>query len=195
MLTSVVITSINHVLRSEPWVCGRLQRHSGRTVSIRIPPMMDFSIEIDGEGKLRPVDGAQPADAALALPLLFMPRLIAREPDAFESITVSGDQAFAGELIALVRQIDPGVILAHDLSKTVGDIPAHRIVQAGEHLVRWQIENVDRLSQALAEYCTEETGFLTKPAAIERFAQEVQNLQFDIEKLEQRLNQLGRLIR
>lgn len=154
---------------------------------------MGFSVEIDDEGRLRPVDGMQPTDAALTLPLLSMPRLVAREPDAFEAITVSGDQAFAGELIAIARQIDPGVILAHDLSKTVGDIPAQRIVQAGEQLVQWQSGNVHRLAQTLAEYCTEESGFLTKPAAVEQFAQEVQNLQFDIEKLEQRLNQLGRL--
>lgn len=157
--------------------------------------MMGFSVEIDSEGKLRPVDGAQPADAALTLPLLLLPRLVAREPDAFEPVTVSGDQTLAGELIAIAKQIDPGVILAHDLSKTVGDIPAHRIVQAGEQLVQWQTGNVQRLAQTLAEYCTEESGFLTKPAAVERFAQEVQNLQFDIEKLEQRLNQLGRLTR
>jgi ubiquinone biosynthesis protein UbiJ len=195
MLTSVVITSINHVLRSEQWACAQLQSHAGRTIGIRISPMMGFSVEINSEGKLQPVDNTQPADAILTLPLLMLPHLVAREPGAFESVTVSGDQTFASELIAIAKQIDPGVILAHDLSKTVGDIPAHRITQAGEYLVRWQIENVDRLSQALAEYCTEETNFLTKPAAIERFAQEVQNLQFDIEKLEQRLNQLGRLTR
>lgn len=157
--------------------------------------MMGFSVEIDSEGKLRPVDGVQPADAALTLPLLLLPRLVAREPDAFEAITVSGDQAFTGELIAIAKQIDPGVILAHDLSKTVGDIPAHRIVQAGEQLVQWQTGNVHRLAQTLAEYCTEESGFLTKPASVGRFAQDVQDLQVDIEKLEQRLNQLGRLSR
>lgn len=195
MLTSVVITSINHVLRGAQWACARLQRHSGRTVCIRIPPLMGFNVEIDGAGKLRPVDSAQPADAALTLPLLLLPRLAAREPDAFEPVTVSGDQALAGELIAIAKQIDPGVILAHDLSKTVGDIPAHRIVQAGEQLVQWHSGNVHRLAQALAEYCTEESEFLTKPAAVERFAQEVQNLQFDIEKLEQRLDRLGRLTR
>ncbi|MBS0498666.1 MAG: hypothetical protein JSR51_13655 [Proteobacteria bacterium] len=195
MLASVVITSINHVLRNEQWACARLQSHAGRTVSIRIPPMVGFSVEIDGEGKLQPVDGAQPADAALTLPLLSMPRLVARGPDAFKAIAISGDQAFAGELIAIAKQIDPGVVLAHDLSKTVGDIPAHRIVQAGEQLVQWQSGNVHRLAQTLAEYCTEESDFLTKPAAVERFAQEVRNLQFDIEKLEQRLNRLDRLTR
>jgi ubiquinone biosynthesis protein UbiJ len=195
MLASVVITSINHVLRGEQWACARLQRHSGRTVCIRIPPLMGFNVEIDGAGKLRLVDSAQPADAALTLPLLLLPRWVAREPDAFEPVTVSGDQALAGELIAIAKQVDPGVILAHDLSKTVGDIPAHRIVQAGEQLVQWQSGNVQRLAQALAEYCTEEREFLTKPAAVERFAQEVRNLQFDIEKLEQRLNRLDRLTR
>lgn len=122
---------------------------------------------------------------ALKLPLLLLPRLIAREPDAFEAIAVSGNQALVGELIAITKQIDPGAILAHDLGKTVGNIPTHRIVQAGEQLMQWQTDNVHRLAQTLAEYCTEKIGFLTKQAAVE-----VQNLQFDIEKLEQQLNQL-----
>lgn len=195
MLASVVITFINHVLRSEPWACARLQSHAGRTIGIRIPPMMGLCVEINSEGKLQPLDDAQPTDVMLIFPLLSLPRLAAREPDAFEPATVSGDQALADELIAIAKQIDPGVILTHDLSKTVGDIPAHRIVQAGEQLVQWHSDNVHRLAQALAEYCTEETGFLIKPATVERFAQEVRNLQFDIEKLEQRLNRLGRLTR
>ncbi len=93
MLASVVITSINHVLRSEQRACARLQSHAGKTIGIWIPPVIGFSVGIDGEGKLRLVDNAQSADATLALPLLFLPRLIAREPDAFEAATVSGDQA------------------------------------------------------------------------------------------------------
>ena len=157
--------------------------------------MVGFSVEIDSEGSLQPIAGVQSTDATLTLPLLLLPRLVAREPDAFESVTVTGDQAFADDLIAVAKQIDPGVILAHDLSSTVGDVPAHRIVQAGEQLARWQTGNVQRLAQALAEYCTEESGFLTKSTAVERFAQEVQNLQTNIEKLEQRLHQLGRLTR
>ena len=195
MLASVVITSINHVLRSENWACERLRLHSGRSISIRIPPMVGFSIEIDSEGSLQPIAGVQSTDATLTLPLLLLPRLVAREPDAFEAVTVSGDQTFADELIAITKQIDPSVILTHDLSKAVGDIPAHRIVQTGEQLVQWHSGNAYRLAQAFAEYCTEETSFLTKPAAAGQFAQEVKNLQFDIEKLEQRLNQLGQLIR
>ncbi|MDV6340699.1 hypothetical protein R2103_02815 [Nitrosomonas sp. Is24] len=192
MLTSVVTTSINHVLRSERWACERLQTFAGKTIGIRVPPLVNFSMLIDAAGEMQQASNAISTDATLTFSPLIVSKLLTRETSAFDSIAITGDQALADELIAIGKQIDLRVIFEQDLSKTIGDIPAHRVGQASEHLIRWPVENVERLSQALAEYWTEESGFLTKPAAIEYFAQEVQNLQFDAEQLEQRLNRLTR---
>ena len=192
MLTSVVTTSINHVLRNERWVCKRLQTFTGKTIGIRVPPLVNFSVLIDAAGEMQQTGGAMDVDTTLTFSPLIVSRLLARKISAFDSITITGDQVLADELIAIGKQIDLRVILEQDLSKTIGDIPAHRVAQASEHLMRWPVENVDRLSQALAEYWTEESGFLTKPAAIEDFVQEVQSLQFDAGQLEQRLNRLTR---
>ncbi|MDV6346492.1 hypothetical protein R2083_03065 [Nitrosomonas sp. Is35] len=192
MLTSVVTTSINHVLRSERWACERLQTFTGKTIGIRVPPLVNFSVLIDASGEMQQASNAICADATLTFSPLIVSKLLTRETSAFDSIAITGDQSLADELIAIGKQIDLRVIFEQDLSKTIGDIPAHRVGQASEHLIRWPVENVERLSQALAEYWTEESGFLTKPAAIEYFAQEVQNLQFDAEQLEQRLNRLTR---
>ena len=83
------------------------------------------------------------------------------------------------------------MIFEHDLSKIIGDIPAHRITNTGEHLIRWHTENFDHLSQSLVEYWTEENSFLTKSSAINQFTAEVKNLQLNTEQLEQRLNRLS----
>jgi len=192
MLTSVVTTSINHVLRSERWACERLQTFTGKTIGIRVPPLVNFSVLIDAAGEMQQASNAIGTDATLTFSPLIVSKLLTRETSAFDSIAITGDQSLADELIAIGKQIDLRIIFEQDLSKTIGDIPAHRVAQASEHLMRWPVENVDRLSQALAEYWTEESGFLTKPAAIEHFAQEVQNLQSDTEQLEQRLNRLTR---
>lgn len=192
MLTSVVTTSINHVLRSEQWACERLQTFTGKTIGIRVPPLVNFSMLIDAAGEMQQASNAMCADTTLTFSPLIVSKLLTRETSAFDLIAITGDQALADELIAIGKQIDLRVIFEQDLSKTIGDIPTHRVGQASEHLIRWPVENVERLSQALAEYWTEESGFLTKPAAIEYFAQEVQNLQFDAEQLEQRLNRLTR---
>ncbi len=191
MLKSVVATPINHVLRGENWACKRLQSFTGKTVCIRIPPLVNFSLLIDAEGEVQQVNSSdRDADTTLTLSPLILPRLLARESSAFEQITIIGDQSFAEELIAISKQINLSAIIEHDLSTAIGDIPAHRITQASEHLIQWQIENVHRITQTLTEYWTEENRFLTKPAAVDQFSEEVKNLQHDTEQLEQRLNRL-----
>lgn len=191
MLKSVVTTPINHVLRGESWACKRLQSYAGKTVCIRIPPLFNFSLLIDAEGEVQQaINSDMDADTTLTLSPLILPRLLARESSAFEQILIIGDQSFAEELIAIGKQLNLSAIFEHDLSKTVGDIPAHRITQAGTNLMQWQVENVHRIAQALAEYWTEENRFLTKPETVDQFSEEVKNLQHDTEQLEQRLNRL-----
>lgn len=191
MLTSVVTTPINHVLRGERWACKRLQSFTGKTVCIRIPPLVNFSLLIDAEGEVQQVNSSDMgADTTLSLSPLILPQLLARESSAFEQIQISGDQSFADELIAIGKQLNLSAIFEHDLSKAIGDIPAHRITQASEHLIQWQMENVHRITQTLTEYWTEENRFLTKPAAVDQFSEDVKNLQLSTEQLEQRLNRL-----
>ena len=191
MLKSVVTTPINHVLRGESWACKRLQSYTGKTVCIRMPPLVNFSLLIDAEGEVQQaINSNMDADTTLTLSPLILPRLLARESSAFEQILIIGDQSFAEELIAIGKQINLSAIFEHDLSTSIGDIPAHRITQAGTNLMQWQVENVHRIAQALAEYWTEENRFLTKPAAVDQFSEEVKNLQHNTEQLEQRLNRL-----
>lgn len=191
MLTSVVTKPINHVLRGERWACKRLQSFTGKTVCIRIPPLANFSLLIDAEGEVQQVNnGDMDADTTLTLSPLILPRLVARESVAFELIEIIGNQILADELIAIAKQINLSAIFEHDLSTTIGDIPAHRITQAGANLMQWQVENIHRIAQTLAEYWTEEDCLLTKPATADQFNEEVKNLQHDTEQLEQRLNRL-----
>lgn len=184
-------TPINHVLRGENWACKRLQFFTGKTVCIRIPPLVNFSLLIDAEGEVQQANSSEmDADTTLTLSPLVLPRLLARESSAFEHITITGDQSFAEELIAIGKQLNLRAIFEHDLSTAIGDIPAHRITQAGTNLMQWQVENVHRIAQAFAEYWTEEDRFLTKPATADQFSEEVKNLQHDTEQLERRLNRL-----
>ncbi|SFE07007.1 SCP2 domain-containing protein [Nitrosomonas sp. Nm166] len=190
MLTFGIAAPINYVLRSEGWACKRLQSFSGQTVCIQIPPLVNFKMLIDAEGEVQQVDNSICADTALTLSPFTLARIFARESVAFKLIKVSGNRFFASELINISKQINFNMILEHDLSKVIGDIPAYRISHIGKHLIQWKIENFNRLSKALVEYWTEENIFLTKPTAINQFSQEVKNLQLNTEQLEQRLNRL-----
>jgi len=190
MLTTVVIASINHVLRNESWASRRLQSFTGKTVRIRTFPLIDLKILINPAGELQKVDDSMNADATLTLSPLILPGLLARELNAFTQIKTAGNPALVEELINIGQHIDLKGIVEHDLSSAIGDIPAHRIAHAGEHLVQWQAKNIDRFSQTLIEYLTEENVFLIKPDTIRRFAEEINSVQLNIEHLELRLNKL-----
>lgn len=191
MLTTAVIASINHVLRSESWASRRLQSFTGKTFCIRTFPLINLKMLINTTGELQKVDDSMNADATLTLSPLILPGLLARELNAFAQIKTSGNPALVEELINIGQHIDLKGIVEHDLSNAIGDIPAHRIAHAGEHLVQWQTKNIDRFSQTLIEYLTEENVFLIKPDTARRFAEEINCVQLNIEQLERRLNKLA----
>jgi ubiquinone biosynthesis protein UbiJ len=191
MLTTVVIASINHVLRSESWASRRLQSFTGQTVCIRTFPLINLKMLINTAGELQKVDDSINADATLTLSPLMLPGLLARELNAFAQIKTAGNPVLVEELINIGQHIDLKAIVEHDLSNAIGDIPAHRVTHAGEHLMQWQTKNIDRFSQTLIEYLTEENVFLIKPDTVHRFAEEINCVQLDIEQLERRLNKLA----
>lgn len=191
MLTSIATTPINHFLRNERWACKRLQSFTGQTVCIRIPPLVNFKMLINAEGEVQQADHSICADATLSLSPLVLSRVLNRKSTALEQIKIIGSKPLADELINIGKQINFNTIFEQDLSKVIGDIPAHRITNTGEHLIQWHAKNLDRMSQAWAEYWTEENVLLTKTAVINQFIQEVRNLQQNTEQLEQRLNRLS----
>ena len=119
-------------------------------------------------------------------------KLLSGDAAVFEQITTIGNHALAEELLEIGKQIDLSVIFENDLSKMIGDIPAHRVSRTGKNLVQWQIGNVDRLMLSLKEYLTEENIILTKSIAMLNLTEEIKNLQMETELLEQRLNRLIR---
>lgn len=190
MLTSIATTPINHFLRSERWACKRLQSFTGQTVCIRIPPLVNFKMLINAEGEVQQADNNICADATLTLSPFILSGMLKRESTAPELIKITGNKPFADELINIGKQINLSMIFEQDLSKAIGDIPAHRLTNTGEHLIQWHAENLGRMSQAWVEYWTEENVLLTKTAVINQFTQEVKSLQLDTDQLEQRLNRL-----
>jgi len=190
MLTSVLTTPINHVLRGESWACKRLQSFAGKIVCIQIPPIVNFKVLIDTKGEVQSADHMVCADTTLALSPFVLPGLLSQDIAAFKLITVTGDQAFAETLIDISQHINFSLVFEHDLSNAIGDIPAHRVTHASEHILQWPAESFNRISQALAEYWTEENELLTKSFTISQFSQELADLQKSIEQLEQRLDSL-----
>ena len=190
MLTSIAVTPINHILRGERWACKRLQFHSGKTICVQIPPLFELNMIIKTNGEIQDTIKQDKIDTTFCLLPSMLPGLLTHDEKAYTQIKISGDADFANELIKISKNINLNSNIEQDLSKFVGDIPAHRIAQAGEKAVQWHANSINNLSHAILEYWMEEHPMLTKPAYINRFIHEVTILQDNMEQLNQRIQTL-----
>lgn len=188
MLESVAIAPLNHLLRGESWARKRLQPCAGKTARFRVPPFFDLALTVEASGEVSAAPGSAGNDATFTVMPGLLPRLLARDEGAYREIRISGDSAFASEILHIGQNLHWDI--EQDLSGLMGDILAHRAVQAGENLVHWHTETIRNLSQTLMEYFTEEQPLLAKPADVHEFIQEVNGLQDNVANLERRVEAL-----
>lgn len=188
MLIQPAVATLNHLLVQSGWALQRLGKFSGKTVRFDIAPF-SFAFTIQPDGSLSAAAPDASADAYCMIAPSLLPRLALHDEKAHNEITRSGDAALLTEIFYLSRHLRWDA--AEDLSRVTGDIAAERIVQAiksGQQQVR---DTVLNLSQALAEYWSEERPLLAKPTQVAAFIQQVDILRDDVARLEQRLNKLG----
>ena len=77
-----------------------------------------------------------------------------------------------------------------DLSKLVGDIAAHRIVDTARHGHEWRQDATQRLTENVAEYLTEEKRAFITADDLETLARENETLRDDLARLDARINKL-----
>lgn len=189
MLASVAIAPLNHLLRGESWARKRLQPCAGKTARFRLPPFLSLALTVQASGEVSSASSGTPDDAVFTLTPRLLPRLLAQEEDAYREIRISGDSAFAEEILHIGKNLHWDV--EQDLSGVVGDIVAHRVVRAGDRLMNWHTETIRNLSQTLVEYLTEERPLLAKPIDMQGLIQEINALRDDAAQLEERVKALA----
>ena len=190
MLTSIAVTPINHVLRGESWACKRLQSYSGKTICVQILPLFEINMIVQANGEVQDTTKQGKMDTTLSIFPGILPGLLVHDENVYASIKISGDTDFANELINISKNININSNIEQDLSKVIGDIPAHRIAQAGEQVIQWHADSINNLSQALVEYWMEEQPMLAKSVYINEFLNEVKELQDNADQLDQRIQDL-----
>jgi len=116
--------------------------------------------------------------------------LLTHDEDAYSEISISGDYAFAEELIYISKNLHWDV--EQELSKITGDIFAHRIVQTSEDIKCWHSKTIQNLSAALAEYWLEEQPLLAKSSHTKEFITDVNALSNEMELLEIRIEKISK---
>lgn len=189
MLSQPIIATLNHLLTQSGWALPRLAKYSGRTVHFSIAPVsITCTVQEDGTLHAAAVDAT--ADADFIVPPSSLPRLALQEDAAYEQVQTSGDAALVEEVLFIARNLRWDA--AEDLSRFTGDIAAERIVQFAQGGKKLVADAADNLSHALAEYWTEERPLVAKPVQISDFAQQVKKLRDEVERIEQRINQLSK---
>lgn len=144
---------------------------------------------MQSNGEIAAATDAVTPDATLTLAPSLLPRLLTHDEEAYSNILISGDTALAEELLDIGKNLHWDV--EQDLSRFMGDILAHRLVQTGDSLVQWHTETLRNLSQTLSEYWLEEQPLLAKPAYVRKFVADVNTLHIDVEKLGERIEKLN----
>lgn len=180
---------LNRVLRDYPLARERLAAHGGKMIAMTLGPASG-RLRITPAGEVEPVGEGAADDAAVRfdIPLSLLPRLAAADDSAYHEVKFSGDSELAALLSELVRNLKWDV--EEDLSKLVGDVAAHRIVDTARRGHEWRKDATQRLTENVAEYLTEEKRAFITADDLETLARENETLRDDVARLEARINQL-----
>jgi ubiquinone biosynthesis protein UbiJ len=175
-ITSAAIChGINHVLAAEPWASAELAKHAGKAIALEMP-FGRFAVQINNNGLLDAVrhsdpsaqnpDGEVLSPVRTALVLTISSQALATlltssgpiRENAFKSVTIAGDADLAQLLGRLAGQLRWEY--EEDLSKLIGDAPAHFAVAQGKKIVSaGKAASRDLLENAV-EYLSEEKKIL-----------------------------------
>ncbi len=106
---------------------------------------------------------------------------------------LTGSIDVAERFAEMIRLARPD--LEEELSRWIGDVPAHELVNATRHVADWALDTGRTMEQNTAEYLQEESGTLPASAEMRAFAEDVQDLRDDVERLAARIDRLARLAR
>lgn len=189
MFEPLVVPAINRLLRTNSWAVEKLRPHAHKTaLLISAPFELRLTVLETGEVAAASRD-AQP-DVTIHMSPAAVLRAAADPESTWRDAQISGDTEFAGAIDYVRRNIRWD--FEEDLSRIVGDIPAHRMVEGMRELDRWGRAALLNLGRAWAEYATYERPLVASARAVEEFNRDVDQMRDAVERLEKRLDILIR---
>ena len=199
--SAAICHGINHVLAGEPWASAELAKHAGKAIALEMP-FGRFAVQITNSGLLEAVrhadsteisDGEAVPPIRTALVLTISSQALSTlltssgpiRENAFKSVTIAGDADLAQLLGRLAGQLRWEY--EEDLSKIIGDAPAHfavaqgkKIASAGKAAGRDLLENV-------VEYLSEEKKVLLNQRDFAIHKNQLMELRDSVERLDKRI--------
>lgn len=188
-LSTPVPAAINHLLAQETWARTRLLAHAGKVAHLDIG-LFAFSLKVAADGLLLVAPEGDPVAVTIRIRAADLPLIANNRERAFSYVKIEGDADFANTISQVGQALRWDV--AGDLSRLVGDIAAHRIVNGATAAVAGVRATQQALMENLAEYFLEENPMLKRPQAVAEFTADVTRLRDDVERLAKRLERIER---
>lgn len=188
MLKPLLTRLLNHLINQNSWARGQLQPFAGRAVRFNIPPI-SATITVLEDGGLAMAGETAAPEAMVTVPFSVALRLLADDEAANTLITLEGNTELATTLAKVLRNIQWEY--EEDLSRLVGDAPAHQLGEFGRKAVSEAKRQTLNVAQMFSEYWQEEQPLIAKKRHVENFLKEVDALREDVERFEKRLGKLS----
>ncbi len=186
-MLSLTAAALNHLLTQSGWANERLAKFAGKTARFHIAPF-SFAFYILPDGSVLNAGADEKADATCTITPSLLPRLALKDEAAYSLIETSGDTGLLSEIFFISKSLQWDA--AEDFSHITGDIAAERLLQFATTTRQHLRDATLNLSQAFAEYWTEERPLVAKSQPVQQFIQQVDALRDDIARLEQRISNL-----
>ena len=137
-------------------------------------------------------DPLAPTDAEISGGPMSLLALAGSSPEAVlqrGDVQIAGDAELAQKFRELAMLLKPD--LEEELSKVIGDVPAHQIGRFTRAALNWTQRAAATTVQNAAEFFAHEKRDLVPRAEGDQFLKGVDTLREDVDRLEARLNQLA----
>lgn len=190
---TIIQNALNRYIKLDPNSLKRIKSLQGKHVTICLSPFKThFQVGFtETEIKLMAGESEQTNIKIIGTPLQLMALAFTpKERHRFfaEDVSIEGNVVIANEVIQLFDQLD--IDWEDEFARRLGDVPSYymsdffrRIKSLGEHVDESFTRNIN-------EYLHEEINLLPDKNALETFYQEVDSLRMDVDRLEQRIQQI-----
>ena len=193
LATGILETALNVLINDNPEYSRRLARLKGQVLQLHIQELKQtltfvFSHQVD---VLANYEGEP--DCFLSLSLSVLPEL-RQKPDITrlikeDKLELKGDHQLAQQFAQLMVDCRPDI--EEWLSRLIGDVMAHTLVQGARDAGRWVKQQAERKQNHLARVLTEEWKIAPAPLEVAYFCDQVEDLKLAVERAEHKLQQLA----
>lgn len=186
-VSAPAVATINHLLAQEAWARDVLMRHAGKVASIDTGHLV-LRMRVARDGMLEAAGPDELSSVTIHVKLSDLPLILQNRDRAFSYVRIEGDAEFANTISQLSKGLRWDA--EHDLERLVGPIGAVRLAGGARSAVRGAATAGRRVAENLAEFLLDERRVLVRPAALERFADDITRLRDDVERSAKRIAKL-----